>query len=99
MNTIERLEAALLAAYSIARGMRTGRSVGRTLYTVEYDAIVGLVDTPEQAALIVAAVNALPALLKVAKTTQRYLEMGAVETSRPGPDDLEEALKELEALT
>lgn len=48
---------------------RTGRSVGRTIYrqagdeASRRDVLIGLMDTPELAALVVAAVNAYPQAL------------------------------------
>lgn len=51
---------------------RTGRSVGRTIYIG--DTLVGLMDTPELAELVVAAVNSVHAVpeIRVDQTIRKF---------------------------
>lgn len=64
-----------------AQPLRAGRKVGRTLYLQlgpepsDNDPLVGLMDTRELAAEVVAARNLLPLLLDVAETAQRLLPL------------------------
>jgi hypothetical protein len=80
MKTIEQLDQLLTLAAPY--GMRIGNSIGRTLYTLDFTGegnVIGMVDTVNQARLLTDAVNALPALLRVA-TAARARMVAACET-------------------
>jgi len=54
--------------------LRAGRKVGRTLYDVDTDALIGVVDTPELAAAIVSAVNERDALRERLRVSEAHTE-------------------------